>query len=115
MTGPEVIGPRNQSKHLAKLYARRAEKELLRRDDREQNFLTGEKVTALFFLSMAAVATGSGLIFDGLLLWQRLSIGAMGLALLIVQHGMRRNFYKRINEPLLAAEKRKQHVDDSRI
>jgi len=55
-----------------------------------------------------------GLLGVNLVVWQRLTLALMGGLLLIVQYHLRKTFYQRTEAPLIGAQKRKQHVDDSR-
>lgn len=114
-TVPEVISPRNERKHLHRLHERRVEKERLRRDDRKKNFEAGESVGLLLATGAIAVVAGwnGGLVAVELEVWQRISIASMGLVLMTVQHVMRRNFHRRTEAPLLGAQEKRKHVDDS--
>jgi len=115
MTRPEVVGPRNQSKHIARLLDQRVGKELLRRNDRRKNFEAGEATglcLAIGAVGLLAAWQGSIVSFD-LEIWQRISMTVLGVVLLVVQYGMRRNFYNNTEAPLIGARKRKQHVDNS--
>jgi hypothetical protein len=115
MSVPEVVGPRNERKHLQRLLERRLHKEHLRWSDRRRNFEAGESVGLLLGIGSIAIVLGwnGGIISTQLETWQRISIAAMGAVLMVVQHSMRRNFYKRIESPLIGARKKKEHVDDS--
>ena len=116
MTAPEVIGPRNERKHLRRIQERRIEKERLRRDDRRKNFEAGESVGLLLAIGSVAVISGwrGGIAQVELEVWQRISIALMGVVLMTAQHVMRRNFHKRTDAPLIGAQKGTHHVDDSR-
>lgn len=115
MGAPEVVSSRNEKKHLQRLLERKLHKEHLRWSDRCRNFETGESVGLLLGIGSLAIILGcnGGISSTQLEVWQRASIATMGAVLVVVQHVMRRNFYKRIETPLIGARKKKEHVDDS--
>jgi hypothetical protein len=114
-TEPEVVGPRNEKKHLKRIYDRRLEKEFLRRNDRRKNFESGESVGMLLIMGAIAVVAGwrGGIAQVDLEVWQRISLAIMGAVLMVAQHIMRRKFYNHTEAPLTQAKEKMKHVDDS--